>query len=1117
MARLIWLLATLLFFPSSAFAQTPWGIGGFLSLPPYGVAAGNTTEIRFYELVANGAQYVYWKAPDSIATTWGCVWPSAPGGANEFLKTDGANPCVLSWAAGVGTGTVTNTGALTANRFILGNAGVDVIAAASITGLVLGQGASAPTSYAGTTPCGAGDFIQSLDLNGVATCATPAGGGNVTAGGTLTSNALVLGAGGTAVAVVVSLGTTTTLLHGNAAGAPSFGAVSLTADVSGTLPVGSGGIGVGTLAIHGILIGNTTGAVNVTAVGATGEVLVGASGADPVWSATPTVTSLTAATLVTTGQAALGIGPHGAGAGNTGEIRFLELAAGGTNYRGFKAADALTDNLIWVLPTADGANGECLATDGAGTLSWGVCSAGAGTGITSLGGLTAAVQTFANDTNVTIASVTSTHTLGWTGTLAVARGGIGVGTLLANGVLLGQGTSPITALAVAPTGTVLTGVTASSPAFSATPTVTGLTTTGQAAHVFGPYGAAAGNTGEARFLELAANGVNYVAFRGADSIASNVTWTLPSADGSAGQCMTTSGAGVLSFAACATAQAPSDATYVTLSLNGTLTNERVLTAGTGIGLADAGAGSTITLSVAQGTAFAWTGAHTYNQQAAISLLPFGVGAGNTGEIRWRELAANGTNYVGFKAPNALAGNVIWTLPTADASGCLQSSGGGVLSISACPGAVGSVTGSGLVGQDTYWSGASTLAGESTIIHAKGHGLVSGGTANANTAAMNSAIAAFNAQADGASLLIPCGTFAINALNAFTKGGTVTGCGMGGSSGAGTIFVTTANPLFDVTGANGVIFERMKIQGGVIALRIQKVTNTNYGSRILDVIFDGCTTCVSLINAQNVTIARSNFLGVGFYGVRIETPESPDSSDIAIYDNFFHITGEGSTSIHWVSGGGVQVRGNRFLSSAGSSAHLNFTVANAVATSDILIVSNQFEGDADYAIYLDKAGTGTLSNVIIASNEFAGLDVNPIRINSVNVALVTITGNVLGGGPTGLTYMNIVGVSDAFIGGNAISGNGGSPSGITVGAAAVNVTVGDNHYKGLAFDVSTVSASTKITGRPVVTAVNLPATIADGSTMQCTNCTLTTNMGACAASGGTVGVIATRISGGWRCQ
>lgn len=73
---------------------------------------------------------------------------------------------------------------------------------------------------------------------GDATWATPAGGGTVThTGGALTANRLVIGAGGDDVAALGSLGTTTTLLHGNAAGAPTFGAVSLTADVTGNLPV----------------------------------------------------------------------------------------------------------------------------------------------------------------------------------------------------------------------------------------------------------------------------------------------------------------------------------------------------------------------------------------------------------------------------------------------------------------------------------------------------------------------------------------------------------------------------------------------------------------------------------------------------------------------------------------------------------------------------------------------------------------------------------------------------------------------------------------------------------------------------------------------------------------
>ena len=44
------------------------------------------------------------------------------------------------------------------------------------------------------------------------------------------------------------------------------------------------------------------------------------------------------------------------------------------------------------------------------------------------------------------------------------------------------------------------------------------------------------------------NGTNYVSFKAPDTIAANVTWTLPSADGSSAQVLQTNGSGVLSFA-----------------------------------------------------------------------------------------------------------------------------------------------------------------------------------------------------------------------------------------------------------------------------------------------------------------------------------------------------------------------------------------------------------------------------------------------------------------------------------------------------------------------------------------------------------------------------------------
>lgn len=111
---------------------------------------------------------------------------------------------------------------------------------------------------------------------------------------------------------------------------------------------------------------------------------------------------------------------------------------------------------------------------------------------------------------------------------------------------------------------------------------------------------------------------NWVAFQAPATIASNVTWTLPDADGSNGQTLVTNGAGTLSWA-------------------------------TGVSLA---------------TPLAVVGNAT-------------AGA----EIRLPEDTDNGSNYVALKAPNTLASNLTFTLPSVDGTSgqALVTDGSGNLS------------------------------------------------------------------------------------------------------------------------------------------------------------------------------------------------------------------------------------------------------------------------------------------------------------------------------------------------------------------------------------------------------------------------------------------------------
>ena len=77
---------------------------GGLSLAPYGTSAGNGTELRFQELAANGAHYVGFKAPDSVAANKVFILPNADGSADQVLKTDGS--LALDWVDQAGGGTV---------------------------------------------------------------------------------------------------------------------------------------------------------------------------------------------------------------------------------------------------------------------------------------------------------------------------------------------------------------------------------------------------------------------------------------------------------------------------------------------------------------------------------------------------------------------------------------------------------------------------------------------------------------------------------------------------------------------------------------------------------------------------------------------------------------------------------------------------------------------------------------------------------------------------------------------------------------------------------------------------------------------------------------------------
>jgi hypothetical protein len=101
-------------------------------------------------------------------------------------------------------------------------------------------------------------------------------------------------------------------------------AINASQITSGTVTVGQGGTGATTLGANGVLLGNGTSAISATAVGTTGQVLVGNTGAAPTW-ATLTGIGVTSFSAGTTG-----LTPSSATTGAITLAGTLNVANGGT-------------------------------------------------------------------------------------------------------------------------------------------------------------------------------------------------------------------------------------------------------------------------------------------------------------------------------------------------------------------------------------------------------------------------------------------------------------------------------------------------------------------------------------------------------------------------------------------------------------------------------------------------------------------------------------------------------------------------------------------------------------------------------------------------------------------
>lgn len=140
----------------------------------------------------------------------------------------------------------------------------------------------------------------------------------------------------------------------------AWGLVSLTAGVTGTLPVANGGTGAASFTANGVLYGNTASAVQVTAQGAANSVLTANAGA-PAFSQTPIINTSVQLGVVSSA---------------TGSLKLAHASS--ANLTTITAGNASTASTYTWPTTVPASSGYALVSTTGGALSWAATAAGGG-------------------------------------------------------------------------------------------------------------------------------------------------------------------------------------------------------------------------------------------------------------------------------------------------------------------------------------------------------------------------------------------------------------------------------------------------------------------------------------------------------------------------------------------------------------------------------------------------------------------------------------------------------------------------------------------------------------------------------------------------------------------
>ena len=364
-----------------------------------------------------------------------------------------------------------------------------------------------------------------------------------------------------------------------------------------------------------------------------------------------------------------------------GRIGLNEASDNGTNILTLAAPNSLTAATTLTFPDGAGSNGQVLSTNGSGTLSW-VDQSGSGSVSIHAGAsdiLRAVSGQIGASTNLT--STIAADRLVFYDHSATKLTALELGTNLAISGTTLNATDTNTNLgnanlALAGDRTLDLGGYRLTVRSSSSQNQESLIIEDDGIVTIGPGSSQGGAV--LRIREAAGNGSNYISLQAADSLSTNLEFTLPSADGSAGQFLKTDGSGGLSFATPTDTNTNLGNTNLglssgtrTLSLSNTNTSFRIMTG--------------------QGTPFQVT--NTSGNGGKVSIngdFRVDSGALSGGLIKLEENPQGGSNFVALQAPNSISSDLTFTLPATDGSSgqFLQTDGSGNLSFASASGSGG---------------------------------------------------------------------------------------------------------------------------------------------------------------------------------------------------------------------------------------------------------------------------------------------------------------------------------------------------------------------------------------------------------------------------------------------